>query len=113
MRLRLAMTLLGTVLLAPDGGVGGPVPGPGGGAPSAPSAPAAAPAAPAPAPAAQPAAPSQPSGAAPSSEPSIPQTSTQIGDIPSDILALFEGTHFQAPSGPSTPEPVQPQPGQT
>ncbi len=106
----LRMTLLSAVLLAPDGGVGGPVPGPGGGAPAAqPSAPAApaAPSAPAAAPQPAPSAPSQPSGAAPASEPSM--VNTQIGDVPADILALFNGE----PALPSTPEPVQPQPGQT
>ena len=107
MRHLLKMTLLSAVLLAPDGGVGGPVPGPGGGAPSQPSAPSA-PAAPASAPA--PAAPSQPSGAAPSPEPAArPNVSTQIGDIPDDIMALFNGDPSPVPAS----VPVQPQPGQT
>lgn len=105
MRHLLKMSLLSAVLLAPDGGVGGPVPGPGGGAPAAqPAAPSPAPAAPS---APAPAAPSQPSGAAPSSEPAM--VSTQIGDVPADIMALFNGD----PAIPSSSEPVQPQPGQS
>ena len=85
------------LLRRPDDGAGsGAAPAPAA-APSAPVADASQ-TAPAPAPASEP---------APSS--SSPMVSTNIGDVPADIMALFNGD----PSPTSTPEPVQAQPGQT